>query len=280
MSLAERREKSRTTWDEMAPGWERNRDYMWSTTKHVAAWLVDRVEPREGDTILDIAGGPGDIGFLAAGRVGASGRVIETDFAPQMVDVARRRVSELGLDNVDTRALDAERMDLDDDSVDGVICRWGFMLMLDPAQALKECRRVLRDGRPLALSVWGTPDKNPWVTVTGMTMVQLGYQPGGDPFGPGGMFSMADHDTIRSMVTAAGFDQVDIDEMPVDWRYGSFDEAWAFMTQVAGAIASTVKELPDDKVEEVRSALEKNVEPFHTDSGLVLPGVTVNVSAR
>lgn len=279
MTLDEMRAKSRATWDEMAPGWEQNRDYMWSTTKHVGEWLVERVEPGEGDTILDIAGGPGDIGFLAAARVGASGRIIETDFAPQMVDTARRRALELGLVNVETRVLDAERMDLDDDSVDGIICRWGFMLMLDPAAALKECRRVLRDGRRLALSVWGGPEQNPWVTVMGMTMVQLGYQPGGDPFGPGGMFSLADHDRLRAMLSEAGFGEIELEEMPVDWSYPSFDEAWTFMTQVAGPIASVVKELPSDKVEEVRSALQKNVESFGTDSGLALPGVTVNVTA-
>ena len=49
--------------------------------------------------------------------------------------------------------LDAERMDLDDDGVDGVICRWGYMLMADPAAALAETRRVLRPGGGLAFSV-------------------------------------------------------------------------------------------------------------------------------
>ena len=79
--------------------------------------------------------------------------MIETDFAPEMVGVAGRRAAELGLANVETRILDAEKMDLDDDSVDGVICRWGFMLMEDPAAALGECRRVLKDGRRLAFVV-------------------------------------------------------------------------------------------------------------------------------
>ena len=50
--------------------------------------------------------------------------------------------------------MDAEKMDLEDDSVDGVICRWGYMLMADPAAALAETRRVLRDGGRLAFSVW------------------------------------------------------------------------------------------------------------------------------
>src|SRR5688572_16218266 len=154
----EAHEKSKATWDEMAPGWERHREYMWNTTRHVAEWLVEHVGANEGDTILDIAGGPGDNGFLVAEKVGSTGKVIETDFAPQMVDVAKRRAAALGLSNVETRVLDAEAMDLPDDSVDGIVCRWGFMLMIDPRTAMQECRRVLKDGRTMALSVWGGPE--------------------------------------------------------------------------------------------------------------------------
>jgi ubiquinone/menaquinone biosynthesis C-methylase UbiE len=273
------REQSRDVWNEMAAGWDRNRDFMWKTTRHVAEWLVENSGASEGDTVLDLAGGPGSNGFLAAERVGPSGKVIETDFAPDMVEVARRRAAELKLENVETRVLDAEKMDLDDDSVDSIICRWGFMLMQDPLAALRECRRVLKDGGKLALSVWGGPEKNPWVTVTGMTVMQLGHQPGGDPFGPGGMFSMAEHDTIRSLLNDAGFTTISVEDMPVDWTYSSFDEAWDFMTQVAGAIARVVKDLPDAEVEKLRSALESNIEPFRTDEGLTLPGVTVNAAA-
>ena len=54
--------------------------------------------------------------------------------------------------------LDAEQMDLDDDSVDAAVCRWGYMLMADPAAALRETRRVLRDGGALAFAVWAAPE--------------------------------------------------------------------------------------------------------------------------
>lgn len=275
----EAREKSRDVWDEMAAGWDRHRDYMWNTTRHVAEWLVDHANLKDGDIVLDLAGGTGDNGFLAARRVGSSGKLIITDFAPLMVETARRRAREQGLGNVETRVLDAEKMDLDDASVDAIICRWGFMLMLDPQAALKECRRVLKSGGRLALSVWGVPEQNPWVTVIGMTMMQMGHQPGGDPFGPGGMFSLAEADTIRSMLTATGFTDTTFEEMPVVWRYGSFDETWNFMTQVAGAIAALVKDLPVGEVDKLRRALENNVEPFRDDSGLALPGVAINVAA-
>ena len=275
----EAHEKSRAVWDDMAPGWEHHREFMWRTTRHVGEWLVEHVGPRPGDVILDVARDPGEVGFLAAPLVGDTGKVVETDFAPAMVEVARRRAAEVGLDNVETRVLDAQAMDLDDDSVDGIVCRWGFMLMLDPQTALRECRRVLRDGRRLALSVWAGPEKNPWVTVTGMTMMQLGHEPAGDPFGPGGMFSLADHDTLRSVLSEAGFRDVTIEDMPVEWRFDSFDQSWEFTTQVAGAMAALVKELPDEEVARLRSALESNEETFRTESGLALPGVTINVVA-
>ena len=272
-------EKSRATWDEMAAGWEHYRDFMWATTGHVAEWLVANLRIKEGDTILDLAGGPGENGFLAARKIGPTGLLIETDFAPEMVEVARRRAKELGLENVDARVLDAQAMDLEDDSVDGIICRWGFMLMQDPQTALVECRRVLRNRRRLTLSVWAGPEQNPWVTVTGMTMMQLGHQPGNDPFGPGGMFSMSSPDTVRTYVTEAGFGSVTVEEMPVDWVFASFDEAWAFTTRVAGALAAIVKQLPDDEVERLRTALKENMSVFHSDAGYTLPGLTLNAVA-
>ena len=273
------KERSRATWDEMAQGWERHRQFIEDTSKHVAQWLVDNVETRPGDVILDLAGGPGQNGLLAAERVGPGGKVIVTDFAAQMVDVARRSAERLGLTNVETRVLDAENMDLPDNSVDGIICRWGFMLMTDPDTAMKESRRVLKDGRRMTLSVWAGPEKNPWVSVPGMTMVQMGHPPQGDPWGPGGMYSLADPDKLRDSLKAAGFDAVTVEEIPIYWRFGSFDEAWHFMREVAGAIAAAVKELPPERVEELKSALEENYEQFKAREGLVAPGVTLNAVA-
>jgi ubiquinone/menaquinone biosynthesis C-methylase UbiE len=248
-------------------------------TRHVSEWLVDHVQARPGDVILDLAGGPGDNGFLAAARVGPSGKVIETDFAPQMVEVARRHAAELGLGQVENRTLNAEGMDLGDDSVDGIICRWGFMLMLNPTSALTESRRVLKDGRRLALSVWAGPEKNPWVTITGMTMKELGYEMAGDAFGPGGIFSMADPKMVERMLKESGFGDITIEEMPVHWNHDSSEEAWDFMTQVAGSIAALVKELPAAELQTFRNALQNKIETFRTDSGITLPGVTINACA-
>lgn len=275
----ETRDKARAGWDERAPAWARNRDYMWGRTRHVSEWLVEQEQASPGDTILDLAGGPGDNGFLAAERVGPSGKVIETDFSPQMVEMARRRADELGLNQVDTRVMDAESMDLPDDSVDGIICRWGLMLMSDPQAVLSECRRVLKQGRRLAFSVWGSPEQNPWVTVVGKTMIQLGYQPAMDPTATGGIFSLAEQERIESLLTAAGFSVLAREEMAVDWRFGSFEEAWGYMTEMSGVLETIIKELSSREVDRLRSTFEANVQSFRTGSGITLPGVTINVAA-
>jgi len=141
----------------MAPGWERWRAQLEEALSPVRGWLVTQLAPRPGDTVLELSAGAGDTGFAAAAIVGERGRLISTDFAPEMVEVARRRGAELGLRNVDYRVMDAERIELDAESVDGVLCQSGYMLMADPAAALSETRRVLRPAGRAALSVWVPP---------------------------------------------------------------------------------------------------------------------------
>jgi ubiquinone/menaquinone biosynthesis C-methylase UbiE len=155
------RERSRAVWNDMASGWEANREAIWDDSREVGEWLVAKLAPRPGDTVLELAAGVGDTGFAAARLVGDEGRVLTTDFALEMLAAAQRRAAELGIANTEFRILDAERMDLDTGSVDGVLCRWGYMLMIDPAAAFAETRRVLRPGGRLAFSVWGAPARNP-----------------------------------------------------------------------------------------------------------------------
>src|SRR5438067_122199 len=97
-------------WQAVAPGWERWQSRMEEFLGPVRDWLVDALAPQAGDIVLDLAAGPGETGFRAASIVGPRGRLISTDFAPRMVEIARRRAAALGLRNVDHRLMDAERI--------------------------------------------------------------------------------------------------------------------------------------------------------------------------
>jgi SAM-dependent methyltransferase len=179
------RDESLGLWDRMAAGWGRDGDSIWEASRAVGEWMVAAVHPGAGDTVLELAAGPGDTGFAAASLVGDSGRLICTDFAPEMVAVARSRGAALGLANVEYQVLDAERIELDSESVDCVLCRWGYMLMENPALALRETRRVLGSGGRLALSVWGEPADNAWASVPAAVLVNGGWLEPPSPRAPG-----------------------------------------------------------------------------------------------
>lgn len=274
------RKQSLKTWGHMAAGWEDRREWLMDLTSRVNDWLVDKADPQPGQTILDIAAGTGDLGFLASKRVGAQGRVICTDFAPEMVGVARRHGRVRGLTNVEYRVLDAERMDLDDDSVDGVLCRFGYMLMADPAAALKETRRVLRDGGPLAFAVFMTPERNPWAAVPAMTLIQRGHMPAPAPGAPG-IFALQDPDRIHQLVTAAGFGQAELEEIAFDFHYADFDDLWDALVRLAGALADLISALPEDERQATRATIMQNVEPYRNeDSSYTVPAATWCVLVR
>ncbi|MEK6252216.1 MAG: class I SAM-dependent methyltransferase [Actinomycetota bacterium] len=278
MDLQTYRETSLQTWDEMAPGWEDRREWILGITGAINEWLVDRVDPQPGQTVLDVAAGTGDLGFIAAKRVGESGKVLCTDFATQMVEAARRNGGRIRLSNVEYRVLDAERMDLDDDSVDGVLSRWGYMLMADPAAALRETRRVLRDGGTLAFAVWQTPDRNPWAALPGMTLVQRGHMPAPEPGAPG-IFAMGEADRVAELVTGAGFDEPRLEELTFEWRY-SADDLWDTLTRLAGPIARVINELPEQERQDTRAAIEESLAQYRQDGELLVPAACWGVVAR
>lgn len=116
----------------IAPGWERQRARIEEGVAPVREWMIQELAPRPGDTVLELAAGAGDTGFEAAAIAGEGIRLISTDVSPDMVEVARRRGAELDLPDVDYRVMDAEHIELGANSVDAVLCRFGYMLMRTP----------------------------------------------------------------------------------------------------------------------------------------------------
>jgi hypothetical protein len=124
--------------------------------------MLRALRPREGDTILELAAGVGDTGFGAAAIVGERGRLITSDLSPAMLDAARRRGAELGVDNVDYRTIDAERIELADDAVDGVLCQFGYMLSPIPP---RHSRRPV--GSCAGAAGWRSPYAARWSATRG-----------------------------------------------------------------------------------------------------------------
>ena len=253
--------------DQVAAAWERYRDRLFRWSAPLSNWMVDTVDPQPGQTILEVAAGPGETGLLAAERLGPDGKLISTDLNEFMVATARRGAEARGLTNVECRVMDGQHMDLPDDSVDGVLSRFGIMLMPEPDRAMAETRRVLRPGGRLAYGVWGPFDRNGWLTHLVGALLQHGVAPPGDPFGPGGPFSLPDAQKNRELATGAGFTDVDVVEFAGTMEYADIDDYFTVQTAVSGPVSGLVAALSDEQRAEIKETLAGIVAPFRTDAG-------------
>lgn len=266
-------------WEAVAGGWERQRRLVWDMSHEVGERLVEALDPQPGETILELACGPGDTGFAAAARLGAGGKLISTDFAEGMVAAARRRSAELGLTNVEHRVVDGQAIDLADASVDGVLCRWGYMLMPDPARALAETWRVLRPGGRVAFSIWAEARDNPWAAVAGRVAVDLGLVEPPEPDTPG-PFRLGDANRVRALVERAGFVSPQIEDVVVTWRYDSFDEYWGTSRDLSFSLTTTLGTIGEDNAVRLHELTQQALAPYTGDDGsLTIPGLTRNVLA-
>jgi len=105
--------------------------------------FVDRVKPRLGENILDMAGGTGDIAFRMAKR---GARVTVADINPHMLAVGMGRAKERGIENLSWKQENAEDLSFADRSFDAYTIAFGIRNVSDIPTALKETHRVLKHG--------------------------------------------------------------------------------------------------------------------------------------
>jgi len=254
MGSTEFKRASHAVWEAMASGWDERHAYIEERARPVAERMIELLSPEYGETVLELAAGTGVVGFAAAPLVGPGGRVIASDFSEAMVETAARRAAELGLENVECRILDAERLDLTDASVDGVLCRWGYMLMGDPEAAFRETHRVLRPGGRLSCAVFAAPEQNPWVTLPSRVLSERGHMAPPDAAAPG-ILALGERSRLQARFAEAGFSDPEIDDVPFVWRFRDPDDYWEFLTDAAGAIAMVIGRLDDDERQRVREEI-------------------------
>jgi SAM-dependent methyltransferase len=276
--VSEFKHASHAVWEAMAPGWTERHGWFQTTTRPVTERMLEVLQARPGETILELGAGTGVVGFTALAALGGETRLIVSDFSPAMVEAARNKGAELGFEHVEYRVLDAEALELPDESVDGVLCRWGYMLLAEPGRALAETRRVLRDGGCVSCAVFAGPEKNPWAALPMSVLVESGHVPPPEPEQPG-ILALADATRLRQLFTDAGLAEPEIDEVPFAFSFTGEDDYWRFLTDMAGAIAMALGRLDDNSRSEVRANLATRLEPYRAPDGLELPAVSLVAAA-
>jgi len=109
-------------------------------------------ELKKGETVLDLGSGAGVDVFLAADKVGPTGRVIGVDMTEEMVEKARSIAHDHGYHNVEFRLGEIENLPVGDQAVDAVISNCVINLSPDKSKVFGEAYRVLRSGGRLTVS--------------------------------------------------------------------------------------------------------------------------------
>ncbi len=275
----EQRSATREAWERAAEGWGKRADRIRDWGMPVSAAMVEALALQPGQRVVELAAGPGDTGFMAAELVAPGGTLICSDGAEAMLEVARARAVELGIDNVEFTQLELEWIDLPTASVDAVLVRWGIMLIVDPAAAAQEVRRILRPGGRAAFAVWDVPARNPWTTIPNRAMVELGHAEPPDPAGPG-MFALAADGRLTDLLQGAGFEDVVVSPVAVARHYDSLKGFVEETTDMSPIFGSVYRGLDAGEQARVVAAITTAAAPYVADDGSVsLPGSSLVASA-
>jgi SAM-dependent methyltransferase len=267
--------ESRDRWARAAAGWAARADWFRDITMPVSAWMVDAIDPQPGQTILELAAGVGDTGFLAAELIAPNGTLITSDFSPEMLTAAQERADRLGITNVRFRQMDANvPLDQPAASLDGVLCRWGYMLLNDGEAALRETRRILRPGASVALAAWTGPEDNRWSSASGRILIDRGLMERPEKDAPG-QFVWGEPGVIQEHMEAAGFIEPRVETVDFAYRYEDVDDWWVALTQTSTATADADARMDYATRSDVLAELERAAEPFEQpDGSLVIPART------
>jgi SAM-dependent methyltransferase len=231
--------------------------------KAVTEALVEYAQPKPGMQVLDLASGTGEPAISVATLVGAQGHVVALDLSPELLEIARKRAQERGLDNFSTQQADAQALPFADNSFDLATCRFGVMFFRDVGLALGELRRVLRAGSRACFLAWGPFDQPYWRSTMGVVHRHVGgplLQPGGpDPF----RFSAPG--SLSAVLRSAGFREVGEETKTLPWTWpGTPEEVWEQAQAVAVPFRAMLDRVPAPMWPqihaEVRAAIGQYVE--------------------
>ena len=269
-------DEQREYWtDQAGPKWVTHRARLDAMLEPVTDVLVGAIDARRGERILDIGCGSGDLSRLIAAR-GAS--VIGVDIAEPMIEAARQsqegEVEFLVADAADYRA---------ETPFDAAVSRFGVMFFADPPDAFANIRANLAKGGRLVFACWNAPERNQWAMVPAAAVKPLLPEaPPPDPHAPG-PFAFADDARVRSILEAAGFDDIAIaaHEGPIELTAGGgLEDATDFACQI-GPGAYAIGQLPEEDRPKARSAIREALAPHVAEDGsLSLPGAIWIVEAR
>ncbi len=226
-----------------------------------------------GDAVIDIGCGTGASCFAAAAAVGPTGRVTGVDIAAQLVDRARIRAADAGIENTRFIVADAQTHAFAPASANVLISRFGVMFFDDPVAAFANMAQALGPGGRLVFAAWPPASQVPWFSIpVAAAVARLGKPAAADPDAPGPM-AFQDPERVLAMMADAGLRNARCLSETVDLTpMGTMAEVVTFAAR--GGPASRVMaefSATDADIAAIEAAVAKGLAPFATTRGVRIP---------
>lgn len=269
----------RRDWNRVAGGWEKWDRFFDEQMAFLNHRLVADARLRSGLRVLDLGSGTGYPALLAAQAVGANGSVVGIDLAEHMLAVAERKAKQLGLPNVTFRVGDVTTLPFEAASFDAVTSRFCLMFLPEIPKAATEIARVLKPGSWVAVAVWSAPEKNPSIAISMAAVKQVIDLPPTDPMAPG-IFRLATLGEFAGMLEKAGLTDITDQEFLGEWSYGSTEQYYTSLMEIAAPIQNLMTTLSEAQRLEVKHRIIKAASQFQRGAHITFPIAVRMIAGR
>ncbi|WP_454761688.1 class I SAM-dependent methyltransferase [Caulobacter segnis] len=246
-------------WDRAGRVWVEHQVLLDRIMAPIAEAVVEAAGLANGEAVLDVGCGSGATTFAAAWRTGPTGRAVGVDISPALVELARRRAGEDGLEGVEFLLADAQAHAFKAE-YDAIVSRFGVMFFPDPVAAFANLRTALKPSGRLAFAAWRSPEENPLALVPLHAAAPLLPEiPKFEKDAPG-RFAFADAERVRSILETSGWRGVEIAPLDVTNPL-SFDELMTMSLRV-GPLNPILKDADEDLRDTVWDAVAIALEPY------------------
>lgn len=239
---------------------------------HFGRRSVTRLGLAAGERVLDVCCGSGASAIPAAEIVGSEGAVVGVDLAENLLELARAKANQRGLTNIHFQSGDLMHLPFEDESFDTAVCVFGIFFVPDMEAALRELKRVVRNGGRVAITTWGPRFFEPASTVfwNSIRDVRPDLYKGFNPWD-----RTSEVDALLRLLAGAGLSETEA-VAESDWQAVNEPEDWWAMIMGSG-YRGTVEQLSVEDRERVRRA---NLEFIQRTSLRALEANVVYASAR
>jgi SAM-dependent methyltransferase len=247
--------------------------------------LMARQPPEPGSRVLDLGCGFGDTTQKLAEKLGPRGEAVGVDIAQNFIDASARDAGEAGVANARFVRADIQVDDLGG-PFDAAYARFGMQFVAAPVAALRNVRRALRPGAPLAFVTWRKREDNAWLHVPELCVrdfIPEEKETADEPTCGPGPFAMRSADLVSDQLRAGGYRDITFQRHDVDICIGrTLDEALDFSLALgpSGEIIRLAGDYGQKRLPEIMDAMRTALSGFATDKGVFAPSSSWLITAR